>query len=132
VDGLIDQVIEYFNLRLEDELNAEPEGQPGRWLRAYLRTVFSVQYDTQNLIPALAAAVAADHQLLDRIRRSFERSQQAAVEDGIDPIHATIIRLAVDGIVFSRALNIDVLDQKTGEKVYEALFRLTSLTSIQA
>jgi AcrR family transcriptional regulator len=129
VNGLIEQVIEVFNSRLIEEMKAEPEERPGRWLRAYIRTVFSMQYGDQNLMPALAAAVAADHQILVRIRRSFEGSQLAAVQDGIDPIQATIIRLAVDGIVFARSLNIDVLDQETGQKVYDELFRLTSSQS---
>lgn len=131
IDGLIDQVITAFNNWLMAELETEPPGQPGRWLRAYIRTIFSVQYDDINLIPALAAAVAADHQTLDRIRRGFEESQMAAVQDGIDPIQATIIRLAVDGIVFARALNIDILDQETSQKVYDELLRLTSPISVR-
>jgi AcrR family transcriptional regulator len=129
VDDLIDQVIESFRVRLHAELEAEPADQPGRWLRAYIRTVFSVQYDIEQLIPALAAAVAADHRTLDRIRGSFESSQQAAMNDGIDPIQATIVRLAVDGIVFSRSLKVDVLDSETGQQVYAELMRLTTLPS---
>lgn len=125
VEGLIEHVMQTFRQRLEAELANDTLGDTGRWLRAYLRTVFSVQYEVQNLIPALAAAVAADHQTLNRIRRGFEESQQAAIHDGIDPIQATIVRLAVDGMVFSRALNIDVLDEDTSQKVYEALSRLT-------
>jgi AcrR family transcriptional regulator len=125
INGLLDQVMESFNKRLLDELDAEPEGQPGRWLRAYIRTVFFADYGDKNLIPALAAAVAADHQTLDRIRRSFEESQRAAVGDALDPIQATIIRLAVDGLVFTRALGIDVLDRDTSQQVYGELLRLT-------
>lgn len=129
IDGLIDEVIGAFNSHLVVELAAEPEGQPGRWLRAYIRTIFSVQFEDINLIPALAAAVAADHQTLSRIRRGFEDSQVAAVQDGIDPIQATIIRLAVDGIVFARALSVDVLSEDTSQQVYDELLRLTSQTS---
>lgn len=130
INGLIDRVIAVFNTRLEMELEAEPEAEPGRWLRAYIRTVFSVQYDVNNLIPALAAAVAADHQTLERIRRSFEESQRAAAQDGIDPVQATILRLAVDGLVFTRALGIDVLDAETSQSVQNELVRLTRLVSI--
>lgn len=131
VDGLIDQVIEAFNKRLTVELEGEPPGTTGRWLRAYIRTVFSMQYEDKNLIPALAAAVAADHQLLERIRRDLERSQLAAVQDGLDSVEATIIRLAVDGIVFARSLGIDVLDQAMSRNVYDALFRLTGSSESQ-
>jgi AcrR family transcriptional regulator len=125
IDGLIDQVTETFNARLMDELEAEPAGQPGRWLRAYIRTVFSSPLGLdKNLIPALAA-VAADDERLARIRESLEESQRAAVEDGLDPVQATIIRLAVDGVIFAQALNLNVLDTSLSQKVYDELFRLT-------
>lgn len=132
MNGLIDQVMQTFRTRLEEELLTEPADAPGRWLRAYIRTVFSVQYDVNNLIPALAAAVAADHKTLDRIRRSFEESQRSAVEDQLDPTQATIIRLAVDGLVFSRALGIDVLDSDTSQRVYDELFHLTTLSAVRS
>jgi AcrR family transcriptional regulator len=129
IDGSIDQVIESFRQRLEMELATEPEGAAGRWLRAYIRTVFSMEYGDKNLIPALAAAVAADHQIVERIRHSFESSHRSAMEDGLDPVEATIIRFAVDGIVFARALSIDVLDAEMSRNVYDALFRLTGSTA---
>lgn len=129
IHGLIDWVIDAFNAQLEQELNAEPEGKPGRWLRAYIRTIFSVRDDDIHLIPALANAVAGDQQKLSQIRRSIEASQQAAVQDGLDPIQAVIIRTAVDGVVFAQALGIDVLDDETKHKVYEELLRLTTVNN---
>lgn len=125
INGLIDQVILMFNTRLQEELQTEPDDAPGRWLRAYIRTVFLVRYDDKNLLPALAAAVAAEHQILARIRRSFEGSQLAAEQDGTNPVLSTIIRLAVDGMVFARALNVDVLDQAQSRRVYDELLGLT-------
>ncbi|MFN8379546.1 MAG: TetR family transcriptional regulator [Anaerolineae bacterium] len=129
VTGLIDEVVATFNARLQAELNAEPEGQPGRWLRAYLRTVFFADFADGNLLPALAASVAAEPDILVRIRRSYEESQQAAVDDGIDPVLATIIRLATDGLVFTRAFGMDVLDSVASQNTYQELVRLTGLTS---
>ncbi len=126
IDGLIDQVTDVFSAWLEKELTAEPEGQPGRWLRAYIRTIFSVKFEEMNLIPALAAAVAAHPKTIERIRRTMEASQIAVLQDGVDPTVATIIRLAVDGFVFTRAYNLNVLDNETSQRVADELFRLTS------
>jgi AcrR family transcriptional regulator len=129
--GLIDDVTQVFNLRLTAELATEPAGQPGRWLRAYIRTIFSVQYEDINLIPALAAAVTAEPQTIERIRRGMEESQIAAVQDGLNPTLATIIRLAVDGVVFTKAFNINVLDKETSQKIADELLRLTIPTPSQ-
>lgn len=127
ITGLIDQVVASFNLRLQEELKTEPEGRPGRWLRAYLRAVFLAEYPDANLLPALAAAAAAEPLIRSRIRRSYEESQQAAVEDGIDPVLATIVRLAADGLVFTRAFGIDVLNSVSSHDTYQELVRLTGL-----
>lgn len=130
LDELINQVIHLFNSRLAAELAAEPTEAPGHWLRAYIRTIFSVQYEDINLIPALAAALDSGHQTLDRIRHSLLESQLAAVQDSLNPTLATIIRLAVDGVVFTSALGLNVLDKESSQRVYEELLRLTYMNSI--
>ncbi|MBI1277710.1 MAG: TetR family transcriptional regulator [Anaerolineaceae bacterium] len=132
INALIEQVIQAYQTRLAQELEVEPADQPGHWLRAYIRTVFSMQYEDKNLIPALAAALSSEHQIMDRVRISFRETQRAAVQDGIDPVQAMIIRLAVDGVVFARALNLDVMDKETSQKVYDELFRLTGSTGVKA
>lgn len=123
--GLITQVIESFQAQLMSEMAAEPEGQPGRWLRAYIRVVFQADYEHASLLPALAAAVTTEPQILAWIRDSFEQSQQAAIEDGIDPVQATIIRLAVDGMVFTRAFGVDALGDDARQAACAALLSLT-------
>lgn len=125
INDLIERVIETFNVRLLAELDAEPAGVGGRWLRAYIRTIFLAEYDEKSLIPALAAAAGAGDGMLERIRQGFMLSQMAAAGDGLDATRATIIRLAVEGLVFTRALGVDVLDKETTEHVYESLLRLT-------
>ena len=131
ITSLIEQVTQMFNQRLETELAAEAVGQPGRWLRAYIRTIFSVQFEEINLMPTLAAAVTADPETVYRLQRSMEASQIAAVEDGLDPTLATIIRLAVDGVIFTKAFNLNMLDRDTSLTVADELLRLTQVADAQ-
>jgi AcrR family transcriptional regulator len=125
LDGLIDQVIEAFQRHLLAELAAEPDGAPGRWLRAYVRTAFFAEFEDSRLLPALAAITATDPDIAARIRSSFAESQRAVVEDGLDPAQATTIRLAVDGLMFTRAFGMDVLDANLRQQARDALIERT-------
>ena len=130
IDGLISQTVEGFNARLASELAASPAGQAGHWLRAYIRSMLAAPLEETSLIPALATVVAAEPQTLERIRNSVAASQLAAVQDGLDPTQATIIRLAVDGVVLAGALGIDVLEPAARQAVADELMRLTYPTRL--
>lgn len=123
VDALIDEVLASFQLRLAEQLAAEPTGVPGRWLRAYIRAVFPNGNQESNLLPALAAAVSSDKETIDCIRQSMEMSQSQALEDGFDPVTASIVRLAVDGAIFTTAFKVFPLDRQMSATVREALLR---------
>ncbi|MBK9124093.1 MAG: TetR family transcriptional regulator [Chloroflexi bacterium] len=125
VDGLIDDVLERFASRLQVELANEAEGQPGHWMRAYIRMMLAVQDDDFYLIPTLAAIVVSQPATIERIRSAMLTSQQAAAHDGIDPTRATIIRLAVDGLLFTRAFHLDVVDDDIRRDVLDALIGMT-------
>lgn len=125
IDGLIDQVTQVFFSRITAELEAEPEGTPGRWLRAYIRTIFSVESEVINLIPPLASAVFNDQETIDQLQGVMNAAQLATLQDGIDPTTATMIRLAIDGIIFTRAFNLSALDEDSNQQVYDKLISLT-------
>ena len=46
-------------------------------------------------------------------------------EDGIDPITATIVRLAVDGLWLSRVVGTDVVSSPLRDAVLECLTEMT-------
>ena len=126
LDGLITLVLQNFQARVLEAMNEEPAETPGRWLRAYLRSVVAIEYQDKQLIPALAAVVTADPSKLAPTHASSAHNHDAAMKDGLDPVEATLIRLAADGIVFSRALSLDVLDEATSAQVYERLLERTN------
>lgn len=125
IDGLIDDVMARFAERLEAELAKEPADQPGHWVRAYIRMMLTVQDEDFSLIPTLAAVVASRPETIERLRAAMQSSQLAAARDGIDPTTATILRLAVDGMLFTRAFNLDVIDDESRHNVLDQLIRMT-------
>jgi AcrR family transcriptional regulator len=125
IEGLIEQANATFNDRLKQELDREPPGKPGRSLRAYIRASFDTQFDDQNLISAIGLAFAENNQLMTQIRASLFETNALAVNDGLDPVRGTLIRLAVDGVVFADVLNLAPLTEPMRTQIFDALIRMT-------
>jgi len=74
----------------------------GRHTRAYIKASLGegagAGADIDSLGAALIAAVANDPALLDPIRERYRAWQADLEEDGIDPVTATLLRLAIDGL----------------------------------
>ena len=74
----------------------------------------------------MLAAVANDPSLLEPLRLAYRRWQRQLGNDGIDPVSATIVRLAVDGLWFSQLLGVDSLPKRLRDQV---MARLGSLAA---
>jgi AcrR family transcriptional regulator len=100
VAGMVDKIIEEFD-RDVDELLMHDDGA-GRFTRAYIRATLapsSPRPDREDRVgAALIAAAAAEPALLVPLQEAAERWQQHMELDGIDPVMATAIRLACDGL----------------------------------
>lgn len=125
--GLIEHLIAEFDNAIAQEMARDAAGDtPGRWLRAYVRVTFDFeQLQLLDLSAGLLAAAAADPALLAPMRAAFDRWQQRAEQDGIDPARATIIRLATDGFWFTDLLGLTPLDQPARERLSATLLALT-------
>jgi len=99
ISGLIDHLIQQFDLALQYEFDHDPMPTvPGRWMRAYVRASIPEDGDTNVVSAGLLAAVATNPSLLAPLRERFLVWQEQAEQDGLDPAFATLIRLAVDGL----------------------------------
>jgi AcrR family transcriptional regulator len=100
VAGMVDKIIEEFDHDV-DVLLAADHGS-GCFTRAYIRATLapsSLRPDREDRVgAALIAAAAAEPALLVPLQLAVERWQQRVESDGIDPVVATAIRLAVDGL----------------------------------
>jgi AcrR family transcriptional regulator len=74
-------------------------GVPGAYARAYvLATLAPADPGQERLGAALLAAAAAEPALLVPLQEAADGWQARLVDDGLDPVLATVIRLACDGL----------------------------------
>jgi AcrR family transcriptional regulator len=104
--------------------------EPGAFTRAYLRCR-SQPVDPQELPihMALLAAAGTDEQFLDPWRRRIVGWQARLESDGIDPVDATIVRLAIDGLCLSTLLGLPVPEGDFRKRLVQ---RLESMTEVAA
>src|SRR5262245_55593126 len=55
--GIDDLATQMWSERLKHALAQEPDGQPGRWCRAYIRAAFDRQHDENRVLQALTRVV---------------------------------------------------------------------------
>jgi AcrR family transcriptional regulator len=113
IEALIARAIHAFETDFQARADADPD-VPGRWTRAFIGA--SIPLDAGGASPlyrmtaAVNAAVAEDASLLDPLRACYAAWQARLVADGIDPIAATLVRLAVDGLWLSEVAGLAQFD----------------------
>ena len=69
--------------------------------------------------------MASEPALLEPLRSSFDRWQEQLVADGVDPVRATVARLAADGLWFSDLFGFAAVPEPLRSRVAELLEELT-------
>lgn len=128
--ALIDALYDRWNDDYETAIatRAGQDQTPGAWVRAYLETTttsVSQSADSAAEVGVLAALIADPAQLA-RFRERYERWQRRIAEDGIDPVTATLVRMAADGMWLADLLG---LAPATGELRAQLLDRLRELVN---
>ncbi|MBL8150586.1 MAG: TetR family transcriptional regulator [Blastocatellia bacterium] len=125
ITGLLQLYIDEFEIKFEDEYLQDPYPEkPGRWLRAYIRASAAEFTVTEVAGASLIAAVATNPDLLKLIRTQAEKWKKKVTAD-IDPVLATVIRLAVDGLCFADIFEIEKPQGKFREEVLQKMVALT-------
>ena len=127
IEGMIKRMTQEFTAIIFREYEQDDSGtNNGRWLRALIKATFS---STQlELSAGMIAAVLLNPALLEPNRQSYETRQSMIEQDGIDPVLAHIIRLAVDGLWFSELLALAPPDEARRSELMQALLSLTTRT----
>lgn len=136
-EALTEAMIERFIGRFDTAVAeaAESDGVAiGRNVRAYVRATMGEPPLTGELFDrangAITAALANYPERLEPVRQQSARSQ-TMIEDGtLDPIFATIVRLAIDGMWLAENFNLMRFDPKLKAAVGERLIAWTRLEQL--
>ncbi|WP_298823551.1 TetR/AcrR family transcriptional regulator [uncultured Planococcus sp.] len=117
VKGMVDHLAENYRDKIAASV-AESANEKGKWIKSYADVTFNNPYPNKEMHAGLLAAKAVNSDLLDPIRNLYNEWQTEIEQDGIDPVKATIIRLATDGIWLSELFDLHHLGEERKEEVY--------------
>ncbi|NLX13192.1 MAG: TetR/AcrR family transcriptional regulator [Phycisphaerales bacterium] len=127
--ALITAIVERLGERCESRQATEvaADSQPrGAFTRAYLAVrSSSLEPDREPVHSAILAALGTDPGYLDPIRERLATWQARLESDGIDPVTASIVRLAIDGLILGRLLKVPVPEGELRDRVIEKLLSMT-------
>ncbi len=131
-EELIQAMVERLSNRFQADVVGKAEmdsAGPGRHTRAYVDACFpaptALSGPSDHVAVALLAAVATNPLLLEPLRREAKNTHSLLLQDGIDPVLATIVRLATDGMWMADLFGVNTLDQQTRNQVIDRLHALT-------
>ncbi|HAC81231.1 MAG: TetR/AcrR family transcriptional regulator [Candidatus Binatia bacterium] len=124
VSGLLERRIAYYD-EITDPQKTSGDESPGSSTRAYLDSAVSDDGrpadKSAQLLATLLATFGSEPQVLDPLREAFARWQQEIETDAIDPVEATIVRLAADGLWLTQLLGLTPLSQELAVEVVRKL-----------
>lgn len=126
---LVEKMVEHLASNYQAKIAshaAEDEESHGKWTRAYLDVTFTKGYPNKNMHSGLLAAKAINPDLISPIRSAYLDWQKDIEDDGIDPVVATIIRLASDGIWLADLFDINPISDEHKELVYKKMREWTT------
>lgn len=132
-EAMVQRFIERFDVAVADAAGRDPE-PVGRHTRAYLLATLGEPPLTGDLFDkangAITAALANYPERLEPVRQQSARSQSFIERDTIDPILATIIRLAIDGLWLGENFNLVQFDPALKAQIGERLIAWTELRDL--
>jgi len=125
ISAVIERLMEQCESEQESAVAADSQAA-GAFIRAYL-AVRTKPVDPLNetLRTAVIVALGTDPEYLSPLRERLTAWQARLVSDGIDPVTASIVRLAIDGLVVGRLLKVPMPEGELREKVIDRLLSMT-------
>jgi len=138
-EALVAAMIARFTERFDhavERLTAEDSSSKGRATRSYVRATFGHAPGTgpkfDRACGSITAALANNPGNLAVVRDQSARWQRAVEADGLDPVFASIIRLAVDGLWLGENFNLMRMNPKMRAQIEARLIAWTRLNELPA
>ena len=125
---LMDAVVDRWEASFQAQIDANAEDVPGGWTRAYADATAKDGEDdphAREIDSGILAVLALQPDRLEAVQARYGAWQERVVADGIDPVDATIVRLAADGLWFCELLGLGPPRGELREQVLERLRALT-------
>jgi AcrR family transcriptional regulator len=122
--GLLQLLVARFEANVEGYRSEDPEPK-GAFTRAFFRATLRRDANCVELFSALSSAFHNTPALLAVQRENYSRWQGRLQDDGIDPVHASIVRFAANGLWVARAHQMGLPPEEILNSVIESLFSLS-------
>jgi len=138
-EALVAAMIGRFTQRFDNavaQMTTEDSSAKGRTTRSYVKASFGHAPGTgpkfDRACGSITAALANNPGNLAVVREQSARWQRAVEADGLDPVFASIIRLAVDGLWLGENFNLMQLNPRMRAKIEARLIAWTKLRDLPA
>jgi AcrR family transcriptional regulator len=124
---LLDAVVDRWEASFQDQIDAAAQDTPGGWVRAYAEVSALDGQDehAREIDSGILAVLALQPDRMQAVQSRYEGWQERIVDDGIDPVDATVVRLAADGLWFAELMGLGAPRGDLREQVLERLRDLT-------
>jgi AcrR family transcriptional regulator len=120
IKGLAEYVLEEYEKNFK-KYGENDSTQTGKWTRALIKvTKFDLEHNAELNVGLIAASIL-DPEMSKNISDRYKTILKKLEDDGINPVTATIIRLALDGLYYSQTLNVAPLEKERVDEVIQKL-----------
>ncbi|MCF6138445.1 TetR/AcrR family transcriptional regulator [Pseudalkalibacillus berkeleyi] len=124
VEGLVLHMNNVYRTNVEDAVY-DDINRNGKWTRAIIKATYDQSLKNTETSAGMLAAQGINPDLLKPLQQTYANWQENISTDGIDPVQATILRLAADGLWFSEIFGLAPLDEKLRKQVLDRLMQQT-------
>ncbi|MCA0983179.1 TetR/AcrR family transcriptional regulator [Halobacillus yeomjeoni] len=124
IEGLVLHMNNIYRTNVENAVTDDINSK-GKWTRAFIKATYDQSLKNTETSAGMLAAHGVNSDLLKPLQQTYNNWQENIANDGIDPVQATILRLAADGLWFSEIFGLAPLDEDLRKDVLDHLLKQT-------